>query len=160
MSTQYAVLPVTEPAWTGPGPCQGCGGLGVTGERYQMPGTDPVLLADVICPQCGGCGNGDPEHRYCKPIAHVADSADDLGAWGEDDDGPGQEPACPSCYGRRWNAVTGFTAGGAVGEDEELAVLRVPCGCAAPLLETGPDPAALAPYPHVFNLPGGIWPDA
>lgn len=160
MTTQYAILPITEFVWTGPGPCQGCGGIGVTGERYEMPGTDPVLLIDVICPQCGGCGNGDPEHRYCKPSAHVDDSGD-FGADEEEDedDHQDQEPACPSCNGRRWNAVTGFTADGAIDEDEELAVLRVPCGCAAPLLEIGPDPATLAPYPHVFNLTAGIWPD-
>lgn len=164
MTQQYAALPITAPAWTGPAPCEGCGGMGVTGERYEMPGTDPVLLIDVICPRCTGCGNGDPEHRDCKPSAHAYpdeddDYPDDYDLLDSDDDGQDQEPPCPSCGGRRWNALTGFGAG-AEDDDAEVTVLRVPCGCATPLMATGPDPAVLAPYPHVLNLPGDIWPDA
>jgi hypothetical protein len=158
-SQQYAILPITAPAWTGPNPCEGCGGMGVTGERYEMPtDTGPILLVDVICPDCGGCGNGDPEHRYCKPSTH-AYPEDDYDAEDDEDneDGQDSEPSCPSCNGRQWNAVTGFTADVAP-DDAELAVLRVPCGCATPLLATGTDPTTLAPYPHVVNLPADIWP--
>jgi hypothetical protein len=110
--------------------------------------TGPVLLVDVFCSQCGGCGNGDPAHRGCKPSAHVdyegfdQDDEDD-----QDDDAQDYGPACPSCNGRLWNAVTGFNgvSGYAV---EGVTVLRVPCGCASPRMVTGPDPATLAPYPE------------
>lgn len=139
----YAALPVPV-AWPHQGTCDLCGGLGVTGERYEMPGDPgrPVLLLEVICPACHGCGSGDPEHADCDPRAH--DYPEEFGADQDDDDDPSGEPPCPSCGGRTWNAWQGFSG---AGDSAEMAVLRVPCGCSEPLLVTGPDRSALAPYP-------------
>lgn len=143
--SEYAVLPITALAWTGPNPCPACVGLGVTGERYEMPGTTPTLLVDVICPGCTGCGNGDPEHRDCQPEAHAYPDDDGYDVDNYDDEDQDQEPPCPSCGGRRWNAVQGFNTTDLEGD---MIVLKVPCGCATPLMVTGTDPARLAPYPH------------
>jgi hypothetical protein len=137
----YAVLPVPEHV-PYPQPCRGCGGRGITGDRYEMP-TDngPTLLLEVICPQCGGCGNGDPEHADCPADAH-ADPDEYRGSdddWDEDDSGP----RCYSCgSGRGWNAVQGIGTSDD-GDPDSLALLRVPCGCSQDRLVIGADPAAL-----------------
>ncbi len=52
-------------------PCQPCKGTGVTGERYEMPAGEHILLVEVICPACDGCGNGDPDHPGCKVEWHA-----------------------------------------------------------------------------------------
>jgi hypothetical protein len=41
--------------------------------------------------------------------------------------------ACPSCQGREWNAVTEFEG---EGDDTELTILRVPCGCTTGRIRT------------------------
>lgn len=124
-------------------PCQPCGGTGVTGERYEMPAGEHILLAEVICPACDGCGNGDPGHAGCKPEWHA--EADDDGLYPDypdDEDEEGEEgdgaPACWSCgSGRGWNAVQGFRG---EGEDVEMLLTRVPCGCSeSRLVEAGDD---------------------
>lgn len=119
MTTHYLPL---EPR-TYPSPCPACTGTGVTGVKYEMT-TSPenTLLVDVICPACGGCGNGDPDHSDCPRDAHAeldeSDWDDDLVA---DDFGPAA--ACASCItGRGWNDVQAFN-------DTEVWTLRVPCGC-------------------------------
>lgn len=128
--TTYAYLPPDQhPAYARP--CPGCGGEGVTGDRFEMPGDPgrPVLLVDVICGQCTGCGNGDPEHLDCRPDAHAY--PDDDGPDPDDDDGP-HVHECYSCgTGRGWNAVQGFH-----GPEPDMVVLRVPCGCSESRLVT------------------------
>jgi hypothetical protein len=135
----YAVLPIpAHPSY--PQPCPACQGHGITSDRYEMP-TDggPILLVDVICPTCGGCGNGDPEHANCLADAHAY--PDEHGADDHQDDGAG--PACYSCgSGRGWNAVQGIGQDDD-GDPEGLAILRVPCGCSADRLVVGFDPDAL-----------------
>jgi hypothetical protein len=145
----YAVLQVTVPARAVP--CGSCGGLGVTGDRFEMRGDHgPILVCDVICKACGGCGNGG-DHQDCAADMHAWPGdpddgyADELAALDDECDG---RDRCPSCVtGRGWNAVQGYTThaptieGGATAED---VTLRVPCGCAEARLITGADPAALA----------------
>jgi hypothetical protein len=143
----YAVLPLEEhPPY--PQPCSGCDGDGVTGVRYEFPtDTGPVLLCEVICPDCGGCGNGDPAHIACPPGAHAypgefpgddSDAAafeawraahgDDAVPYDDDDGVP-----CFSCgSGRGWVTVQGFSG---EGEDCQMVLLRVPCGCSTDRLE-------------------------
>jgi hypothetical protein len=127
----YGVVPFPRP---GPyeRPCGTCGGAGVTGDQYEVAGPAVTLLADLMCPACGGCGNGDPEHRDCPPALHA--SADDLLDFGLDeldDYDDDQADPCPSCQDRQWNAVMSFPENEA-GEPEatEVAYVRVPCGCA------------------------------
>jgi hypothetical protein len=144
-SQLYAVLPIpAHPPYLRP--CQECDGHGVTGDRYEMAGDDgaPILLVDVICSECGGCGNGDPEHADCPPDAHAypEDYSNSIGEYDDDDEGSG-EPRCYSCgSGRGWNAVQGIGQSDD-GDPEGLAVLRVPCGCSADRLVVGFDPDAL-----------------
>jgi hypothetical protein len=148
----YAVLPLAElPAY--PDPCSGCDGDGVTGVRYEFPtDTGPVLLCEVICPDCGGCGNGDPAHIGCPPDAHAypgefpGDPGDDAAyrRWSEardaeidrdngDLDEEDDDAACFSCgSGRGWVTVQGFYG---EGEDCQMVLLRVPCGCSTDRLE-------------------------
>lgn len=112
-------------------PCQPCGGTGVTGEHYEMPAGEHILLVEVICPACDGCGNGDPDHPGCKVEWH----ADPDGYVDADDE---SEPACWSCgSGRGWNVVQGFRG---EGDDVEMILTRVPCGCSeSRLVEAGDD---------------------
>jgi len=113
--------------------CPACQGRGVTGVQYQMKpgGGDVVLLVDVICPECGGCGNGHPEHPGCRDEWHAEDpDADEPGY--DDSEDPDDEcdggPACWSCRsGRGWNTVLGFAG---EGPDTVMYLLRMPCGCA------------------------------
>lgn len=138
---QYAVLPIPpHPPYRAP--CRRCKGRGVTGDRFEMPtDTGPTLLIDALCPDCLGCGNGDPDHVGCPDELH-ADS--DLG-----DDGP----VCPSCgSGRGWNPVQGIVSvvdGVEYGDSQSLAILRVPCGCAEGRMVIGDDPAKLDSGPEV-----------
>jgi ribosomal protein S27AE len=113
-------------------PCRACRGLGVTGQRYEMQtDSDVVLLLEVFCPACGGCGNGDPEHGGCKATWHA--EPDDGDAFDYDDlddedfdDADG--PPCPSCgSGRGWFPIQGF-------DDAEVYTLRGLCGCSTPRL--------------------------
>jgi len=140
-SQLYALLPIpAHPPY--PQPCPACDGRGVTGDRYEMP-TDggPILLVDVICPDCGGCGNGDPEHAGCPADAHAY--PDEYGT-ADDDQDHDDGPLCYSCgSGRGWNAVQGIGQDDD-GDPEGLAVLRVPCGCSTDRLVVSFDPAALA----------------
>lgn len=112
-------------------PCPACQGSGVTGVRYDMPSGPYVLVVDVICPSCGGCGNGGFGHPGCQPGWHAGDG-DDADPWngvGDDDEDPGDEdgPACFSCgSGRGWWPVQGFTG---EGDDAQMHILRMPCGC-------------------------------
>jgi hypothetical protein len=145
-SQRYAVLPIPEhPPYLRP--CRACDGRGVTGDRYEMAGADgaPILLVDVICPECGGCGNGDPEHADCPPDAHAYpdDYTNSTGEYDDDDQGDDGAPVCYSCgSGRGWNAVQGVGTSDD-GDAEGLAVLRVPCGCSEGRLVLGDDPEAL-----------------
>jgi hypothetical protein len=141
--TRYAVLPLpAHPPY--PHPCGPCNGAGVTGERYEMPpGTPggPILLVDVICPSCDGCGNGDPAHAGCPRDAHAYPDEVDPYPVAYDDDEP--EAGCPSCgSGRGWNPVQGFTGGSGPYETAGY-VLRVPCGCSESRLVLADDPAEL-----------------
>lgn len=158
--TTYAVLPL-PPAPAYPIPCPACSGRGVTGDRYEVPTTETgaVLLVDVICPECGGCGNGAAEHWQCPPDAH-ADPDDKRVPVCECNGGPrcdcpdcghpdcvyrGDDQACPSCgSGRGWYParVTGIGTSDA-GNPEGLAVLRMPCGCAEARMVTSDDSASL-----------------
>lgn len=105
-------------------PCQPCEGTGITGERYEMPAGPHTLLAEVFCPSCGGCGNGDPEHAGCRPEWH-AYPEDIYGAEVLDEDE--YEQVCWSCgSGRGWNPVQGFIG---EGDDMQMLITRVPCGC-------------------------------
>jgi hypothetical protein len=144
----YAVFLVTVPRWANP--CPECQGRGVTGERYEMP-TDngPILICDIICPVCEGCGNG-PDHEGCHPDQHAWPEhfgADDYSDYdGRDEDGP----VCYSCgtYGRGWNAVDGLTVRYLNEPDDSpfppvSLTLRVPCGCRVDRLVSGDDPDAL-----------------
>jgi hypothetical protein len=114
--------------------CQACEGLGVTGQQYRMPtGQDRVLLLDVFCPTCGGCGSAD--HTGCSGIHPARLDEDPLGPWDEedlDDDGLDEEARCPSCQGREWNPIQGFPPEGEQQGDGEVVVLRAPCGCTTP----------------------------
>jgi len=113
--------------------CAACAGSGVTGERYEMPAGPHRLMIEVICPKCGGCGNGDPGHAGCRPEWHGYPE-DSEGARAFDDD---NDPACWSCgSGRGWNAVQGFTG---EGDDMEMVISRVPCGCSESRLVEVPD---------------------
>jgi len=124
MATTYAAVEFPPPTLAGPA-CQACEGLGVTGEQYHMPtGEHRVLVVDVFCPECGGCGGAsDPEHQDCAGLHHWDDDRN-LDDEDLDDAFLNDEPVCPSCGGREWNAVQGFPD-----PPTEIKVLRVPCGC-------------------------------
>lgn len=168
--TTYAVLPLpANPVYLRP--CPACSGSGVTGDRYEVP-TDSgvVLLVDVICPECGGCGNGAAEHWQCPPDAH-ADPGDERIPVCECNGGPScdcpdcghpdcvyhdDDQACPSCgTGRGWNAVQGVGTSDA-GDPEGLAVLRMPCGCAEGCMVTSDDPASLAVASTIIGALGAV----
>ena len=103
--------------------CQPCEGTGVTGERYEMPAGENVLVLEVICGVCGGCGNGDPDHAGCKPDWHAYPYADGSEPLEDDEEGA----PCFSCgSGRGWYPVEGFRG---EGDDMEMVITRVPCGC-------------------------------
>ncbi|MFE9670683.1 hypothetical protein ACFYOK_29570 [Microbispora bryophytorum] len=121
MATFY--VPFADP--TPADPCPPCKGKGVTGAQYSMPlDDDKVMLIDVICGECGGCGS--TVHDNCPPGTHALDGGD----YPDDDDLEARERAygCWSCGGRGWFVVQGFPPE-AVAEDEILP-LRAPCGCA------------------------------
>jgi hypothetical protein len=106
--------------------CGTCGGTGVTGDRYDMEAGEHTLTLEVICPQCGGCGNGDPGHRDCIADWH-AYPEDVLGIDGLEPLMDVDEMPCPSCQsGRGWYPVQGFTG---EGDDAEIHILRTLCGC-------------------------------
>ncbi|WP_433067275.1 hypothetical protein [Dactylosporangium sp. CS-033363] len=124
-------LPPPDP-YTGPGGCPACGGARITGAiaRIDLPpvqGTrepDPpsVLAVDEWCPACGGCGR-DADHAGCTPQDHAD--------WAPDDDEDDEAPqVCMSCHGRQWFTIQAWPEGG-----DEVALLRVPCGCANNLLQ-------------------------
>lgn len=121
MATFY--VPFADP--TPDTPCPVCKGKGVTGAQYSMPlDDDKVMLIDVICGECGGCGSA--VHDDCPPQAHATLDGDDYP--GEDDDLDAREGrGCWSCGGRGWFVVQGFPPE-AVAEDE-IVLLRAPCGC-------------------------------
>ncbi|MEV0968488.1 hypothetical protein [Microtetraspora glauca] len=129
-TTTYAYVPF--PAPTPADPCDTCGGQGVTGDRYEMPtDTGQRLLVEVFCPACKGCGNGS--HEQCKHGAH-ADDEFELGDVVAED-------ACPSCDGRGWTPVPGWSASdpGAVA----VVLMRVPCGCTEGRAQLVDDPDEL-----------------
>lgn len=110
-------------------PCTVCEGAGITGERYAMQAGTQPLIVDVFCPACGGCGR--TAHEGCREEEHgigVDDELDDfdLDDGEEDQDEEDGQPACPSCDGRTWYPVQGFTE---PGENAVVLVLRMPCGC-------------------------------
>jgi len=117
MPTTYAIVEFPPPTVVG-SPCPDCKGSGVTGDQYEMQHTTPVLLVDVFCPTCLGCGSANHD-AGCE--GHAWDDID------RDDDELDDE-ACPSCKGREWNAVQGFP-GYDVPADAGPVMLRVPCGC-------------------------------
>jgi hypothetical protein len=118
MSALY--LPAPEP-YTGADPCALCGGRRVTGDRFLVDaGAAPPLVVDVFCGDCGGCGRAN--HDDCDVTEH-ADV--DRGEWPEEEFEV--ERTCASCSDRRWWACQSFN-------EDEIAYLRMPCGCSTPLL--------------------------
>lgn len=120
------MLPPPEP-YQGPSRCPACAGGKVTGEQYSFdpnPADTRKLVVDVFCPVCDGCGRDG--HDECKPSDHADHPDDD---WDDDDPhgdfNDGQ--VCFSCAGRRYWVCQGFT-------ETVVRNLRVPCGCAEPLL--------------------------
>lgn len=112
-------------------PCPACQGSGVTGERYTMPAGQYTLALDVLCPSCGGCGNGDANHPGCEASWHASNEPDDYDPYDpddEDEDSPDTgAAACFSCQsGRGWWPMQGFAG---EGDDTVMYLLRVPCGC-------------------------------
>ena len=75
MPTTYAYVEFPAPTMTG-APCPACQGGGVTGDRYELHTDGPVLLVDVVCPDCGGCGSADGDHLVCAG-PHACDKAPD-----------------------------------------------------------------------------------
>lgn len=126
MASMWA-LPAPDP-YQGAARCQTCGGGKVTGVRYEFDpagGSPKVLLADVICPGCDGCGRAI--HDGCKPAEHGDWPHGDRHDYGDEDGEDEGEDVCPSCRGRRWWSCQGFAG-------DEVHYLRVACGCAADLL--------------------------
>lgn len=117
MITTYVRVPFPAPILPpGAHPCSDCLGQGVTGGHYTMPMSgDRQLLLDVWCPGCQGCGAAT--HDACKSGIHALD-----------DEGQGDERdgGCPSCGGRGWCTVSGWSASD---PDAETVLMRVPCGC-------------------------------
>ncbi|NJP33712.1 hypothetical protein [Micromonospora thermarum] len=126
-------LPAPAP-YEGPERCRACAGARITGMQVTwLPEQQAprVLVVDVLCPVCDGCGRAT--HDGCRPDEHAdqdawRDSMDD----GEDDH---DEPRCYSCHGLRWHPVLAWANGGA-----DMFTLRMPCGCATDLLEEVPAP--------------------
>lgn len=121
-------------------PCPSCLGRGVTGDQVKMPvGSGNTLLMELICAQCGGCGNGDIAHAGCQPNWHAY--PEDY-TEGDIEIVPLDEQACYSCgTGRGWYPVQGFTG---EGENTEMHVVRQLCGCSESRLAEvsgGPDAA-------------------
>lgn len=123
-------LPVAP--YEGPARCPACAGARITGAVYSCaPLGAPRLLVDVLCPDCGGCGRAT--HDGCAPQEHAdADWDPDWEMLDRPDDDPHRH-GCPSCRGRRWFPVQGFTDG-----DAQMHTLRMPCGCATDLLQEVP----------------------
>jgi hypothetical protein len=120
MTFTYVPFPAPTPAVS----CEACGGQGVTGDRYELRIDGPVLLVDVFCPTCHGCGSA--VHDKCADGVHALDDFDD----------PADD--CPSCNGRGWNAVTAWSANHP--DNDEPLFLRVPCGCTEDRAEQVDDP--------------------
>lgn len=101
--------------------CSRCDGSGVSGEHYGYEIPDGVMLVDVFCSECGGCGAS--EHTACTASLHDAL----IGAEPEWFDSDPEEPRpCPSCSGREWNALQAVRG---EGDEMETVILRMPCGC-------------------------------
>lgn len=113
------------PQFPGLGVCPFCAGTGLTDDQYEqaVPGGDTVIVVDTLCPACEGCGRF--EHDECRADQHAQWEGPDEDDW-EAFEAAGVDP-CPSCRGRQWNAVQGF-------DDEQVVYLRMPCGCAEPLM--------------------------
>lgn len=125
-------LPAPAP-FEGAERCRACAGARITGMQLTwMPElrAPKVLIVDVLCPVCDGCGRG--VHDGCRPDEH-AEPVDWLDSMDDPDDEP--DPPCFSCRGRRWLPVKAWTTGGT-----DMYTLRVPCGCATDLLEEVPAP--------------------
>ncbi|KLL11561.1 hypothetical protein [Protofrankia coriariae] len=107
-------LELPAPTFTGP-PCPSCKGKGVTDLRYEWTTERAVLMVDVLCDDCTGCGSAD--HQGCDTARHAEQDQDDY-----PDDDTNEEPGCPSCDGRGWHPLQGFT-------EDTMLTLRMPCGC-------------------------------
>lgn len=119
MATFY--VPFADP--TPATPCTACKGKGITGTQYSMPLDDNVMLVDVICESCGGCGSA--VHDDCPPGTHALLDGDDY--LDEREDAPDDERACWSCGGRGWWVLQGFPPEAAA--EDQIVLLRAPCGC-------------------------------
>lgn len=131
----YWYVPLPSPQFSGE-PCPSCQGEGVTSyfmdDKYEMtPVEGKVLLVDVFCKDCEGCGSAKPDHIGCDHAIHEWISGLELSIDSDVEDVFGDEDTelqpgsdCPSCHGHQWNPIHAFTPDG---EDE--FVLRVPCGC-------------------------------
>lgn len=118
-------LPPPDP-YIGPARCPSCVGARFTDASYEMASGDVVLVVQVFCPTCGGCGRA--EHDGCQPQEH--DDPEERGfdpadEFDDEDDEPAT--ACFSCHGRGWWTCQGFN-------ESEVLTLRMPCGCAEKLL--------------------------
>lgn len=138
MTTEQTGLHLPLPAPELPGdPCADCTGAGVTGEVYRWPsGPDsPILIVDVPCLTCRGCGRAEHDEA-CEAPEHHGDRElrdDDLD---DDDAGEEHEYACPSCHGRLCLLATGWRTGpDSEPLDDEVLTIRVPCGCTTDRLQ-------------------------
>lgn len=113
-------LPLPPP-YTGPDRCRPCVGRGVVGAPVRLKGRpthhgEPtIILAEVICPRCGGCGR-NPHHHGCTPPQHAD--------WRQP-----PPSGCLHCADRGWWPMTAFDNSGRV------LRLRMPCDCAGELTE-------------------------
>jgi hypothetical protein len=130
--TEHLYLPAPAP-YSGPDRCGSCLGAGVTGARHELPlpqvnlggVLDPevtVLVVDEICDECQGCGRDPDHHDTCTAAQHIE--------WQPVDYTFVEEP-CALCSGRGWFPVRRRN-------DQQAAVLRVPCGCTEHLLVAVP----------------------
>ena len=127
------MLPLHAP-YTGPRRCPKCSGTGVLDGvtvDFAVDDATAVMVCQVFCPLCFGCGRG--EHTECRADEHAEpeEVGMDPDGWYDedtaDDAGVDETDRCFSCGNRRWWSMQAF---------DQAAVyrVRVPCGCSSSLL--------------------------
>lgn len=129
--TVRLMLPPDGP-YTGPNQCPQCaGGRYRTDFAATLPGDPgrPVLVCQVFCPRCLGCGRA--EHEQCTASEHADPEGVGLypAGWDDDEDEDDVDDAepCYSCRGRTWWPMQAF-------DEQDVFYVRAPCGCSTPLL--------------------------